>query len=322
MNIARNLQYLRKKKKLTQEELANRLNVSRQSVSKWETGDGYPEMDKLMQLSDLFEVSVDDLLRAELEEEITTEVVGIQRNEAFLKTINHFSLAISLGVFFILFGVALCVTLSGFGYMVDASLKKIFEIISGSIVLIFVAIAVFLFIFFGMNYDRFRKQNMILQPQYTKEECQVFSKKFIFWMAGLVSGIILDVVFLVLSMSLIELGRIESQNKESIYCFITAIFLFLLGCIVGKLIHLGIQQQKYNIGEYNKSNRLDFNSSFNGRLKNALCGVIMMLATIVFLILGFVWNLWHPGWVCFPVGGILCGILTTILQIKDSETES
>ena len=53
---------LRKQKGFSQEELASRLNVSRQTVSKWEIGDSTPDMEKLAAISDLFEVSLDELI--------------------------------------------------------------------------------------------------------------------------------------------------------------------------------------------------------------------------------------------------------------------
>ncbi len=53
---------LRKQKGLSQEELANRLNVSRQTVSKWEIGDSTPDMEKLIAISDLFDISLDELV--------------------------------------------------------------------------------------------------------------------------------------------------------------------------------------------------------------------------------------------------------------------
>lgn len=53
---------LRKQKGFSQEELANRLNVSRQTVSKWEVGESTPDMEKLVAISDLFGVSLDELV--------------------------------------------------------------------------------------------------------------------------------------------------------------------------------------------------------------------------------------------------------------------
>ena len=66
MSFAENLQYLRKRDKITQEELAELLQVSRQAVSKWETGDFYPETGKLIILCDKFGVTLDELLRGDV----------------------------------------------------------------------------------------------------------------------------------------------------------------------------------------------------------------------------------------------------------------
>ncbi len=62
MDFNMNLYYLRKKKGLSQEDLALKLNVARQTVSKWELGDTIPDMDKLIALSKIFEVSIDELV--------------------------------------------------------------------------------------------------------------------------------------------------------------------------------------------------------------------------------------------------------------------
>lgn len=62
MEFNNKLYNLRKQKGLSQEELANRLNVSRQTVSKWEVGDSTPDMEKLIAISDLFEISLDELV--------------------------------------------------------------------------------------------------------------------------------------------------------------------------------------------------------------------------------------------------------------------
>ena len=62
MEFNNKLYELRKKKGLSQEELANRLNVSRQTISKWEVGDSTPDMEKLAAISELFQVSLDELV--------------------------------------------------------------------------------------------------------------------------------------------------------------------------------------------------------------------------------------------------------------------
>ena len=63
MTFGSKLQQLRKAKGLSQEELADTLRVSRQSVSRWENDQGYPEMEKLVQISSVFSATTDFLLK-------------------------------------------------------------------------------------------------------------------------------------------------------------------------------------------------------------------------------------------------------------------
>ena len=65
MEFNERLQELRKNKGLTQEELAEKLYVSRTAVSKWESGRGYPNIDSLKEISGFFSVSIDELLSTE-----------------------------------------------------------------------------------------------------------------------------------------------------------------------------------------------------------------------------------------------------------------
>lgn len=71
MEFHNKLYELRKQKGLSQEEMANKLNVSRQTVSKWELGDSTPEMEKLVAISDLLEISLDELVLDKVVEPVT-----------------------------------------------------------------------------------------------------------------------------------------------------------------------------------------------------------------------------------------------------------
>ena len=77
MSFSENLMRLRKAKGLSQEEFANEINVSRQTVSKWELGTSTPEMDKLMQMANFFNISVDDLVNGE---DVTSKVSNKTEN--------------------------------------------------------------------------------------------------------------------------------------------------------------------------------------------------------------------------------------------------
>lgn len=62
MEFSNRLYTIRKQSGLSQEELGNKLNVSRQTVSKWELGESTPDMEKLTMLADLFDISLDELV--------------------------------------------------------------------------------------------------------------------------------------------------------------------------------------------------------------------------------------------------------------------
>ena len=74
MKLGNNIYLLRQRKGLSQGDLADALEVSRQSVSKWETGGATPDLDKLLALCDLFGVTLDELVRGEVAEEPTAPV--------------------------------------------------------------------------------------------------------------------------------------------------------------------------------------------------------------------------------------------------------
>lgn len=69
MNFASNLQKLRKRENMSQEALAEKLDVTRQSVSKWESGASYPEMDKLISICKIFNVDMDTLVNGDVLDE-------------------------------------------------------------------------------------------------------------------------------------------------------------------------------------------------------------------------------------------------------------
>lgn len=98
MNLKDNLKRLRKENNLSQEDLAEKLGVSRQSVSKWESGQAYPEMDKVLQICQMFNLNIDELLNQNIKEVNNAKQSKINVNkylDDFLdyvtKTIDMFS---------------------------------------------------------------------------------------------------------------------------------------------------------------------------------------------------------------------------------------
>lgn len=110
MKLNEKIIYLRKMKGLTQEDLASIMNISRQAVSKWETGDCEPDNKKIIELSIFFEKSIDYLLKDEINEEqnskIKTDFIDtntINNNYHIKKEQNFFWVLIVIG--FISLGV-------------------------------------------------------------------------------------------------------------------------------------------------------------------------------------------------------------------------
>lgn len=86
---------IRKESNLTQEELSEKLNVSRQAITKWETGEGIPDIENLKQISNLFNISIDELVKEDLDAN-----VNVKKRFNFIKEIEidhtkHFDINIS-----------------------------------------------------------------------------------------------------------------------------------------------------------------------------------------------------------------------------------
>lgn len=84
MNLADRILAYRKSKGLSQEELAEVLNVSRQTISKWETGQSQPDLDKLLPLCELFEISADELLGKEIVKTTTQKKSLTKKQKLYL----------------------------------------------------------------------------------------------------------------------------------------------------------------------------------------------------------------------------------------------
>lgn len=302
MGFSENLQNLRKIKNMSQEQLAERLEVSRQAVSKWESGNSYPETEKIIAICEIFECSMDDLVKGKITEDTTGEK---KKYETFQ---NKFSKGMALGVGVILLGVTILLYFSGIANMSGSSeLEERYAIIGVTILLVCVLMAVPTFIMLEIEDTNFKKKNQKLPNFYNEDEIETFNKKFTKAMALGVALILLGVI------ALIFLYGMRIVNDESTIPVV--IFMALVTIAVTIFVYFGKQKEKYEIEKYNESNTEE------GKKKNEkvdkICGTIMLLATMIFLGTGFIFNIWHINWVVFPIGGIMCGIVGTIFG-KDS----
>lgn len=296
MSFGENLTTFRKWKNMTQETLAESMNVSRQTVSKWEQNISMPDMDKLLELCDIFHCSLDQLVRGDVTQNIHSDTCGYDKH------MNSFSKAISVGVWLILFGVSLMVFLTAF---------SVNETLSTMIFLILVAVSATVFIVSGIQHSEFTSNHPHIDPFYTEEEIGKFNSKFPYLIAVPVALILIGVIIVVGSEAIPCPKGFDKESFESLFA---AALLFLVSIAASVLTFAGMQKSKYNIEEYNKNVSPDEKTKKENSIAGKCCGCIMLIATIVFLLTGFIWNLWNICWVAFPVGGVLCGIVSIIFE--------
>ena len=174
MSLGENLQYLRKKDNITQEQLAEQLDVSRQSVSKWESDTTYPEMDKLLQLCRLFHCNMDELVQGNIRE------INLEGKEEYDKHMNQFSIFIALGTGIIILGIAVMFLFYGLNYFVGENTEIFKEDLTTLIFFIFLTIGVAILILIGMQHSNYVKKNPVIDFFYTQKEIDAFDKNFQF----------------------------------------------------------------------------------------------------------------------------------------------
>lgn len=300
MGFSENLQNLRKIQNMSQEQLAEKIDVSRQAVSKWESGNGYPELEKLIAICEIFDCSMDVLVKGK----VTLDSTGEKKKYESMQ--NKFSKGISLGVGIILLGITFMLYFAGLSEKTGISeiLEEQYGILGVTILLICVLISMPIFIVLGINQDNFKRKYIKLSNFYTEEEVENFNKKFIIGISVGVSLILIGTILLVFLYGM----RIVDEDST----IPVVVLMSFITIAVPILSYYGIQKDKYDIDKYNSIN------SEEGKKRNIkadkICGVIMLISTAIFLCLGIVLNLWKICWVTFPIGGILCGIVSTILE--------
>lgn len=166
MTLGERIATLRNAKKISQSDLAEKLDVSRQSVSKWETGASVPELDKLIMMSTIFNISIDDLVKSDSfseETKIETEEIKssyiLQKNPHSARQITGFILlgfGILGGIAGFIFSaellfVALCLVIFA---IICLTAKKYTGLLCGWFALLLVAVPLYI-VGFRISYTSF-----------------------------------------------------------------------------------------------------------------------------------------------------------------------
>lgn len=291
MDFGMKLQSLRKEKGLSQEALAERLNVSRQAVSKWESGAGYPEMDKLILISDLFGVSIDYLIKDShepVQDEQRVESKYFMNNQKIKEYMNfkrHFGLRIGGAVSAIILSVIFPILMS------DSQN----EMIGTMVMLLIVAMAVGVLIMTGISsedYSELEKKEINM----SFNDLQEIQNQYMNFKSKFGMSIAFGVFFIIVAVAIVAFIEEYVKNEYLagvilIVCVAISVFIFIYQGIKDGMYRFLVQNKKY-INEQRKEEK-------------SLYAITMPLAAMIYLIMGFTQEWWHPGWIIFPVTAII-----------------
>lgn len=324
MILSEKILAMRKKMGWSQEELAEQLDVSRQSVSKWEVGAAIPDLDKILKMSELFGVSTDYLLKDDQEEaeflrevEKTEErVVSAEEANAYMGEVQAASGKIAIAVSLFILSPVCLILLGGL-----AELGRLSEDMAGgiglAILMIPVAIGVAICVYYGMRLEKYAfLEKMPFALQYgvsgiVEKRKEQFEEKF---RLNTVVGVLCCVVGVI---PLLVGGAFSSGDFVLICC--TCGLLMFVAVGVNCFVRVGmvqdsfeklLQQKDYTV----KHKAVNKRTSWFPR-------AYWLTVTAGYLGVSFYNNRWDRTWIVWPVAGVLFaaiyGTMNAIFKDRD-----
>lgn len=313
---------LRKKAGWSQEELAEKLGVSRQSVSKWEGAQSIPDMNKILQLSNLFGVSTDYLLKDSLEAAEPAQVqddgaegaafVSMEEANAFLDYKQESAHRIALGVLLCILSPITLLLLGGAQESGRIVLTEMQAAMIGLIVLLLmVAGAVLLFVLTGMKgskYEYLEKNALdtaygvsgMVKERMGREESEHTRRMAI--------GVVLCVLAAIPLFVLI-LWRGEDELYGSLG---VAAILLLVAIGVYNIVLTSVPWEGYRMlleeGDYTRAVK---------RSNRKYGGIYWGIVVTAYLATSFITQRWDMTWIFWPVAGVLYGVIVEIAKLRE-----
>ncbi|MDI9471013.1 MAG: helix-turn-helix transcriptional regulator [Bacillota bacterium] len=317
MILADKIIELRKRNNWSQEELAGKLGVSRQAISKWESAQSTPDLERILAMSRLFGVSTDYLVKDEIESAFNpkeAEESGSLLRRLSMEEANEFLDARLQSARPMAFGVWLCVMAA-----IPPVLANIWreqqpfaEPLGFIIAVLIAGGAVILFLLNGFKLKAFEwMEKEAFETAYgvdgmVKERLQSFMPKY---MVHIVIGVVLCIVALATfaaSSFLPEMIRIAEHAVVAVGLAMVAIAVYLFvsaGLTRGAFSRL-LQEDDYRPEKKVMSRKIE-----------PIMGLYWLLATAVYLGYSFITMDWQRSWIVWPVAGVLCAVLYIILEM-------
>lgn len=328
MILADKIIELRKKNGWSQEELAEKLGVSRQSISKWEGAQSVPDMNRIILMSQIFGVSTDVLLKDELElnaseapetyipEDQPARLVTMEEADSFLAYRNMSSARVSLGVMLCILSPVLLVFLSGAAELGKISLSESQAAGIGlAAMFLLIGGAVALFVTTGIKSSRFDYlANESIETAYgvsgmVKERRERFRGTFAL---QLTLGIVLCVIS-ALPIFLTEAVFSTQSNAELYEIAATAFLLVFVAIGVMLIVRSSILWGGFQIlleeGDYRRSEKIENKKSA------PIAAIYWSAVTTIYLAWSFISMEWHRTWIVWPIAGVLYGVIMAVARV-------
>lgn len=330
MILADKLIEQRKKRGWSQEELAEQLGVSRQSVSKWESAQSVPDMERVLQLSELFGVTTDYLLKDSIESvsepsedragDTKERTVSMEEANAFLRVKEQNAKTIALGVLLCILSPICLILLTGAVACGAIALGEAQAVVLGlTVLLLMVGGAVALFVTSSLRGSRFEYlENEPVETLYgvsgmTKERRERFRPAY-------VRRLTLGIVLCVLSAVPIFLSALLAGEEDSLFEILAVgVLLALVAVGVLLIVHSAIIwgsfAQLLEEGDYSRESK-------KSQKKIApIAGIYWSVITAGYLLYSFLTGDWGRSWIVWPVAGVSYGVIFGIAEMLGKKND-
>ena len=335
MILAEKITLLRKRNGWSQEELAEKVGVSRQAISKWESAQSTPDLKRVMMLSEVFGVTTDTLLKDDAgEDELPvpageSELAGRMNTPAYaepeplrmvtMEEANSYLQLKAVAAGRIAIGVMLCILspvmvilLSGAQEAGKLHISENQAIGIGILVLmLMVGAAVGLFVYYGMKlsrYDYISKEP--LETAYgvegmVRDRMERYSGDHLRYM-------IIGILLCVLSCIPIFIAMIiDGRDFTAIIGVCVLLVMIAVGVLLIVRTNIIMEAMKSLLeeGEFSRENKRE------EKRNETVMGLYWLTATAIYLLISFLTMRWDRTWIVWPVAGVGCGILAAVLKV-------
>lgn len=319
MILADKIIELRKRQGMSQEELAEKLGVSRQSVSKWEGAQSTPDLNRILQLSEIFGVSTDTLLKdteelsteaAPVQETVETEPplrkVSMEEANSFLAVNEKRSKLTAVGVFLCIICVIPLIVLD--------ELTNLGDLIGVPLMFILIAIAVALFIISGHKMKPYQYlEHEGIDTEYgisgmVSDKKSKFEPKFTI---SIVIGVILFILSFIPTI-IIEPLMGENALTEALE---PSIFIALIAIGVGIIVRSCIKMDGYK--KLLEEDGFSRENKAKGHGINPAVIVFWCAVTALYLSISFLTKRWDMTWFIWVVAAVLNPVVVILFPKKE-----